>query len=121
MKILKLIDSKEYILDDGEANHLQGLLLGGKVKFILLSNGELINISSISRIGELDQKPHWNYYPVEEDKTGKYFYRDGKRVYLEVNNFSEIKYKDDPKYLSMPKISVKKQINEPIHSKTNNN
>jgi hypothetical protein len=111
MKILRLISNKEYFLEDDEADYIKQIIATSD--FIPLSNGDLINAKAIERISEPDKKPHWNYYPLSQDKEGNwYFYRDGKRVYLESHNLEEIGYQDDPKYLTMPKISVLKQIEE---------
>jgi len=111
MKILKLISGKEYFLDDDEADYIKKMIVNSD--FIPLANGDLINTKAIERISEPDKKPHWNYYPLSQDKEGNwYFYREGRRVYLEQNNFEEINYQDDPKYISMPKVSVLRQIEQ---------
>lgn len=110
-KILKLISGKEYLLEDDESDYIKQIIPNSD--FIPLSNGDLINAKIIERIGEPDQKPFWDCYPIEENKTGRYFWRGGKRIYLELDNLAEIKYQDDPKYFSMPKVSVYKQLTTP--------
>ncbi len=108
MKILKLISGKEYLLEDDEADYIKQIIATSD--FIPLSNGDVVNAKVIERISELDKKPHWNYYPVEEDKSGKFFYRDGQKIHLEADHLCEIEYKDDPKYLTMPKVNILKQL-----------
>ena len=104
MKILKLIDGKEYLLDDSEIDYIKEILNNPKVILIPLSNGDLINKSSISRLGELDKIPHWDGYPLNKD--GKSFSRDGRIIYLEADNFNKIEYEDDPKYQAMPRVGI---------------
>ena len=106
MKSIKIISGPEYILEDDEALYLQKLIASGQSKFVSLSNGDLINISAISRIGNLEQKAHWGGYPLNDDKTG--FWREGQFIHLDTGNFAEIEYKDDPKYLTMSKVKLLK-------------
>ena len=106
MKSIRIINGPEYILEDAEADYLQSLIKSGNSKFVSLSNGDLINVSAISRIGKLEQTAHWGGYPLNDDKTG--FWRDGEFMHLETQHFSEIEYKDDPKYLSMSPVKLLK-------------
>ena len=106
MKSLKLIGGNEYVLEDAEADYLQKLIYKGELKFVQLSNGDLINISSISRLGSLDKKAHWSGHPLNDDKTG--FWRGGQFIHLEAENFNMVEYLEDPKYLAMLPIKLLK-------------
>lgn len=106
MKSIQIIKGPEYILEDSEAEYLQSLISTGTNKFVKLSNGDLINVAAISRIGKLEQKAHWGGYPLNDDKTG--FWREGQFIHLEAGNFAEIEYQDDPKYLSMSPVKLLK-------------
>lgn len=107
MKIIKLIDGKEYVIDDEEIGYIKHIF--PKVDFITLSNGEVINKSSISRIGDPDKIPHYHGYPLNKD--GRSFIRDGERIYLEKSSFKEITHQEDPKYLTIPKFKVNRFLN----------
>lgn len=106
MKSLKIINGPEYVLEDEEALYLQKLIASGQSKFVSLSNGDLINISAIARIGELEKKGCWKGWYLNDEKTG--FWRDGKFLHLEKEELEEIEYKDDPKYLNMSPVKLLK-------------
>ena len=103
MKIKKLIGGSEYVISDEEAEYLGKIVMEGKVKFITLSNGDMINTSSISKIGSLDKVKSWGGYVLRND--GRSFVRDGEVVYLNGND--DIEEIEDPKYKVMQVISVK--------------
>lgn len=104
MKIIKTMGSQEYVISDEEAEYLGKIIMEGKVGFITLSNGDLINIKSISKIGMPDKVKSWGGYFLRSD--GRSFVRDGEVVYLNGND--EIEEMDDPKYKTMNIISIKR-------------
>ena len=108
MKIIKLIDGKEYVIEDNEFKALTEvlLMLQGRSRLIQLSNGDIINTNSISHTGEPDSVAYWNGYPLNKD--GQSFMRDGKKIYLEPHNLSEIEQLPDLKYKTMIKVKLLK-------------
>lgn len=105
-KIIKLIGGREYLIEDEEFEVVKDFIRRGKL--IELTNGDLINPSSISHAGELAKRRFWGGYPLEQDKenSGEYFIRDGERMYLEVHNYEEVEEKDDPRYLGVSKVKL---------------
>lgn len=102
MKVIQLINSREYMVEDDEAEYIKGLLSTGKVQFINLTNGTMINISSISVIGDLEKEKVWEGYILDRD--GRWFVRDGQRIYLEGNE--KIEERTHRKYASMNPIKL---------------
>ncbi len=101
-----MMDSKEYLLDDEEVEYVKKLISSGQFKLLPLSNGDVININSIARIGELDKKKFWGGYPL--DKDGNYFWRDGQQIHLDAENYGEVHSEEDPKYLTMLPVKLLK-------------
>ncbi len=100
MKTLQTISGQEYLISDEEANKIKKNL---DKKFIQISNGDVIGVMSISKIGSLDKVKSWGGYVLH--KNGRSFVRDGEVVYLSGNDIPE--EMDDPKYKSMSIISIK--------------
>jgi hypothetical protein len=105
MKVLKLVSGREYLLEDDEAEYLIKTIEQG-LKFIRLSNGDFMACSSISVIGEPEKLATWSGYPLNKD--GRTFQREGKRIYLEKDNFKDIEYLDNPVYQQMSKVKLLK-------------
>lgn len=103
MKIIKLIGGKEYVLADQEYEVFKQLVKQNKL--IELSNGDLVNSSSIAHCGEPDTLPHWQSWPL--DREGKYFMRNGSRIYLESHNFAEVEQLPDPKYKTLARVKLR--------------
>lgn len=101
-----MIDGKEYLMENEEAEYIKSLIKSGQFKFMPLSNGDIININSVARIGELDKKKFWGGNPL--DKDGNYFWREGDQIHLGAKEQNEIELLDDPKYLKMQKIKLLK-------------
>ena len=104
MKIVKLISGKEYCISDDEFENLKLVLRKGKL--IELSNGDIINPISVSHAGEPDKVSFWEDYPL--DKEGRYFMREGRRIYLEERNFGEVVSRLAPEYLTMSEVKLLK-------------
>ena len=103
MKTLRLISGQEYLILDEESDYLSDIIIKGKTNFITLSNGDVININSISKVGSLDKVKHWGGYVLRKD--GRSFLRGGDVVWLDGNEI--IEEMDDPKYKLMPIINLK--------------
>lgn len=103
METIKIMGGQEYLVSDEESEYLKKIVLEGKVKFITLSSGDMVNISSISKIGSLDKVKSWGGYILRND--GRSFVRDGEVVYLNGND--DIEEIEDPKYKQMAIISIK--------------
>lgn len=101
MQIIKLIGGTEYLLSDEEAEKVKEAVLKGG--FVYISNGDMINTSSISKIGSLDKVKSWGGYVLRND--GRSFVRDGEVVYLNGND--GVEEMEDPKYKLMQPISIK--------------
>lgn len=86
MKQITLINQKKIPVTNKEAILIQNMIEQG-AKFIRTAN-EMINVNSISIIGEVDTEKYWNGYRLNSD--GRSFQRDGMRIYLEGRNFREI-------------------------------
>lgn len=101
MKMIILINSQEYIVEDEEAENIKKAIAQG-LRFINLRSGEMLNILSISTIGELKKIPFWSIYPVYTSSSGaNYIIRDGERVYLDPRNIEEIQYKTDENFAKL--------------------
>lgn len=109
MKIVKTF-SKEFIVNNDEAENIKTVLRNGRKEFIELRNGDLINPSMVEMISEPETEAFWDGYPLSKD--GKSFMRDGERIYLEPHNFKEIEYRLHPKYGVDGKVE-RKRIEEP--------
>lgn len=100
MKILHTTANKQHLVEDDEAINI-AKMWAKSGEPIYLRDGTIINPKCIVEIGELDTVPYWNGYMLEPD--GRSFIRDGVRVKMETDTFSEIEYKPHPKYLAMKK------------------
>ncbi|MCR4330232.1 MAG: hypothetical protein NUV65_06845, partial [Candidatus Roizmanbacteria bacterium] len=60
MQIIKLIGGSEYVLSDEEAEKVKSAVLKGG--FVHISNGDMINTSSISKVGALEKVKSWGGY-----------------------------------------------------------
>ena len=91
MKQISLMNGKIKIVEDDEA----GNIIDGaeNVRFVVLRDGSLINITSIVSIDEIETAPYWSVWPVQETKQGKYIIRDGVQCFLSPDNLEEIEYK----------------------------
>lgn len=96
MQVIKFFDGTEKVLQDDEAENVKRFWLQSSDAPILLRNGTVINPKGISSIGEPDVIPTFWGYPLYKD--GRSFTRNGERVYLEAEHFSQIEYKLHPKY-----------------------
>lgn len=95
MKVLSLMNGKEFILDEDAAKRIEASLMGpGTV--MKLPTGELVNKSSFSSLTNPETVATWWGYTL--DKSGRSFMRDGERCYLEPHNIAQIEYKLHPKY-----------------------
>jgi len=108
MKIIQLISGREYLIEDEECEYIKSLIKQDK-KLIGLSNGDVINLSSISVMGEPEEVPYWDGYQLNKD--GKSFMENGRRVYLDAQHLEQIEYFTNPKYQAMPKVSVLRLTN----------
>jgi len=104
MKILKMMSGIEFLLEDVEAENIARIF--GQQKLVKLRSGEYVNTASIEVIKDIDTVPYWDGYMLEPD--GRSFIRDGVKVKMETDTFSEIEYKPHPKYLAMKKQLDKK-------------
>lgn len=104
MQIIKLIGGTEYLLADEEAEKVKNAVLKGG--FVHISNGNMINTSSISRIGSLDKVKSWGGYILRSD--GRSFNREGDIIYLDSRDVVE--EIEDPKYKTMNIISIKQLL-----------
>lgn len=95
MKVLTLMNGKEFILEEDIAQELSDVLMGPDT-MIKLPTGEMVNKSSFSSLTNPEVIATWWGYPL--DKGGRSFMRDGERCFLEPHNFSQIEYKLHPKY-----------------------
>ena len=101
MKIIKLIDGKEYIITEETAENVKVAIRRGG--FIELENGAMLNVSSISRVDNPDKVKSWGGYVLRND--GRSFVRDGEVVYLNGNDV--IEEIEDPKYKLIRPINIK--------------
>lgn len=104
MKIVKTF-SREFVVYNDEAENIKNVLKRGQKEFIELRSGDLINPSMVESISEPETEAFWGGYPLSKD--GKSFMREGKRIFLEPQNFEEIIYKAHSKY----KIKSNKLLN----------
>jgi hypothetical protein len=96
VKIIKTIGRLEFVVEDDEAENIVKAF--GTQTLVRLRSGAYLNPSTIAAVIDPPKIPYWGGYKINED--GKSFFRDGKRVYLEPENYQEIKYLEDPKYLN---------------------
>ena len=108
MKILTTFSGKEYILEDNEAENIKEIFKPNEL--ISLRNGEAVNTSAIESIGSPELVPYWKEYLL--DKSGKSFIRDGRRIFLETQDFENIEYKLSPKYKAMELAQNIKLLNK---------
>jgi hypothetical protein len=112
MKIISLMNGRECVVEDDEAENVKKVLSESSIRFISLRSGETINTTSIVSISPPEMKPFLSSYPVYETKSGMYIIRNGERAYLEPIDIKEIKYKQK-EYGStnmFRKISENKQV-----------
>lgn len=100
MKQITLINKKKLPITDQEAEKICVAIEQG-AKFIRI-NTEMINVNSISIIGEVDTIKYWDGYRLNAD--GASFMRDGQRIYLDGHNFAQIK--EVPIFEEIPETSL---------------
>ena len=111
MKIISLMNGRECVVEDDEAENVKKVL-ESSIRFISLRSGITINTTSIVSINPPEMKPYLFDYPVYETKMGTYIIRNGEKCFLEPIDIKEIKYKEK-EYGSADmfrKISENKQI-----------
>ena len=89
MKQITLINQKKIFIDDDKAENIQNMIEQG-AKFIR-TGSDMININSISIIGDVDTEKYWGGYKLNPD--GRSFQRDGERIYLESHHIKQIEEK----------------------------
>ena len=99
MKIIKTFSGLEFIVEEDEAENIASVF--GKNSMVKLRSSEWINTKSIEAIANIDNIPTWNGHLLS--KNGDSFIREGKRVYLEKENYKEIEYTPHPRYVEMKK------------------
>lgn len=104
MKIIKLFSGLEFLVENDEA---ENVARNYKAKTLLrLKSGDYIASSGIEAITEVEIVPYWNGYLLE--KSARSFMREGQRINLTAENFSEVEYKPHPKYEAMKKALIGK-------------
>lgn len=105
MKQITMMNGKTYFISDDEFVSLSERI--EDIRFSQIRSGEILNMSSVVSIGEVDTVPFWSVWPVQETKQGKYIMRDGTQCFLSPDNLEEIEYRvpDDtrarPDYLAI--------------------
>jgi hypothetical protein len=79
MMQLNLFDGRKFPITEEEKQKI--MLLGTDDSFIELSTGELVKLSAISSVTKPDMEKFWKWHKL--DKTGSYFIREGKRIYID--------------------------------------
>ena len=95
MKILKLIDGKKIRLTNQEADALILTIENSNRKLVKLSSGDLINITSISWLGEPEQKAYWRGNRLNGEEGNFWFWQDGEKAHLDKKHLPEFIYMQD--------------------------
>jgi len=83
-----------HIISSEEYENIKKLI--SEVKWLELRSGQVLNVNTIAEFGEVQEVPFWNQYRVVENKLGKYFYREGQKIFLDYKGESEIEYRIPP-------------------------
>lgn len=104
MKSIILMNGKERLVADDEAENIEKVLITGNTKFLKLRSGYLINTTSIVSVGEVETVPYWSQHRVYETKQGHYIIRDGDKCFLDNKGIEEIKYIIPKEYGQKPEM-----------------
>lgn len=93
-KCIYMMSGNIHVISIEEYENIKNLI--NSVKWLELRNGQVLNVNTIAEFGEVQEVPFWQQYRVIENKLGKYFYRDGQKIFLDYKGEAEIEYRMPP-------------------------
>ena len=69
-----------YIRDEEVEMLLSSL---GTTRLVRLKSGVILNVASIACIDDVELEPHYWDNRIYENKLGRYFFRDGQKIFIE--------------------------------------